>query len=346
MASLGKDRAPRDSAGPRRMAAEADGASDDPAAQPRAAAPASPDADDPKATRAEPAPSPRATLLGMSAVAVWALMAGLLKLVSMGFGPTLGVACMYTLAAAGLLVTRPPRLREVPRRYLLVGGALFVSYESVFALAVSMTTSAVQAVEVSLVNYLWPTLTVLACAAVSANPGAVGRALPGAAVATAGVFVAVGGNAGFDPAALAAHLGQNPLPYLLALAGAFVWALYSALTPKMSQGADATSLFFCGVAATLWAVFFATGAELPSQAPQAASIVALLAAALCVASGYSLWGHGLLHGDVRKMAAFSYAAPVLSTAASSLLLGVALTSLYWAGTAAVFAGSLLNWRMR
>lgn len=296
---------------------------------------------------AHPAPAEaRATLLGMSAVVVWALMAGLLKLVSMGFGPTFGVACVYTLAAAGLMLARPPRLREIPKRYLLVGGALFVSYESVFALAVSMTASTEQAVEVSLVNYLWPTLTVLLCAAVSGKPGAVGRSLPGAAVATAGVFVAVGGNAGFSPADLAAHLGSNPLPYLLALAGALIWALYSALTPRISQGADATSLFFCGVATTLWVVFLAEGAALPAQLPQAPSLAALVAAAVCVASGYSLWGRGLAHGDVRRMAAFSYAAPVLSTAASSLLLNLALAPVFWAGTAAVFLGSLLNWRMR
>ena len=291
-----------------------------------------------------PSPSPRATLLGMSAVVVWALMAGLLRLVSVGFGATLGTALLYTIAAAALLVTRPPKLSTIPRRYMVVGGLLFVSYESVFALAVSLTSTNMQAVEVSLVNYLWPTLTVLCCAATSGKKGAVTRALPGAAVATVGVVVAVGGNAGFEPAQLASHLAANPLPYLLALVGAFIWALYSTVTPSMSQGADATSLFFPGVAVTMWVAFFASGPYLPAQMPAAGSFMALVGAAACVASGYALWGQGLTKGDVRKMAAFSYAAPVLSTLASSVLLGVALTPVYWAGTAAVFLGSLLNWR--
>ena len=285
-----------------------------------------------------PSPTPRATFLGMGAVVVWALMAGLVKLVSVGFGATLGTALLYTVAATALLTVRPPKLKTIPRRFLLIGGALFVSYESVFALAISMTTSSMQAVEVSLVNYLWPTLTVLFCA------GAVGRVVPGAVIATAGVMVAVGGNAGFTPAQLAQHLGANPIPYLLALIGAVVWALYSTVTPKISQGADATSLFFVGVATTLWIVFFISGPYLPEQVPSTPAIVALLAAAACVASGYTLWGHGLIKGDVRKMAAFSYAAPVLSTLASSILLGVSLNPIYWAGTAAVFVGSLLNWR--
>ena len=98
------------------------------------------------------------------------------------------------------------------------------------------------------------------------------------------------------------------------------------------------------MAATLWIVFFVSGPYLPEQAPSAPSLLALVAAAACVASGYTLWGHGLIKGDVRKMAAFSYAAPVLSTLASSILLGVSLNPIYWAGTAAVFVGSLLNWR--
>ena len=295
-------------------------------------------------TSMAPSPSPRATLMGMSAVVVWALMAGLLRLVSIGFGATLGTALIYTVASAALLVARPPKIRAIPRRYLVVGGLLFVSYESIFALAVSMTTSSMQAVEVSLVNYLWPTLTVLFCAVASGKKGALARVLPGAVVATIGVVVAVGGNAGFELAQLAAHLGQNPLPYLLALIGAVIWALYSTVTPSMSRGADATSLFFPGVALTLWIVFLVSGPYLPAATPPASSIAALLGAAMCVASGYTLWGQGLIKGDVRKMAAFSYAAPVLSTLASSVLLGVALTPVYWAGTAAVFLGSLLNWR--
>ena len=299
---------------------------------------------DSKETTGAAAPAPRATLLGMSAVVVWALMAGLLRLVSIGFGATLGTALIYTVASVALLVARPPKIHTVPRRYLVVGGLLFVSYESIFALAISMTASNIQAVEVSLVNYLWPTLTVLFCAVASGKKGALARVLPGAVIATIGVVVAVGGNAGFEPAQLAAHLGQNPLPYLLALIGAVIWALYSTVTPSMSQGADATSLFFPGVALTLWIVFFASGPYLPAALPAASSLAALAGAAVCVASGYTLWGHGLIKGDVRKMAAFSYAAPVLSTLASSVLLGVALTPVYWAGTAAVFLGSLLNWR--
>ena len=181
--------------------------------------------DNRETTSVASSPTPRATFLGMGAVVVWALMAGLVKLVSVGFGATLGTALLYTFAATALLIVRPPKLKTIPRRYLLIGGALFVSYESVFALAISMTTSSMQAVEVSLVNYLWPTLTVLFCAAASGKKGALGRVIPGAIIATIGVMVAVGGNAGFTAAQLAEHLGANPVPYLLALIGAVIWAL-------------------------------------------------------------------------------------------------------------------------
>ncbi len=160
------------------------------------------------------------------------------------------------------------------------------------------------------------------------------------------MFVAVGGNAGFDPATLAAHLGQNPPPYLLALVGATVWALYSTVTPSLSRGADATSLFFPGEAVTLWIVFAVSGPYLPAEMPSADSVAAVVVTAACVAGGYMLWGHGLIRGYVRKMAAFSYAAPVLSTAASSVLLGLALSPVFWVGTALVFLGSMLNWWMR
>src|SRR5699024_4993147 len=73
-------------------------------------------------------PARRATLAGLGAIVVWSAMVALLRLVSDDFGATLGMALVYSLAAAMLWIVRRPRaLRSFPLRYLLVGGALFVT---------------------------------------------------------------------------------------------------------------------------------------------------------------------------------------------------------------------------
>lgn len=290
-------------------------------------------------------PATRATAVGLLAIAVWSLMTGLVRVVAESFGATLGSALIYTSGAVLLLVFhRPAPLRSYPRRYLIVGGALFVFYESSISLSIGLASTAEQSVEVSLVNYLWPTLMVLLAAAIGRprRRGAVWRALPGAVVATAGVALAVGGNGGLRPEAAVGHIASDPLPYLLAFLGAFAWSLYAVITPAMSGGLDGTSVFFPGVAASLWIIHLASGEGLPASVPGPADWLAVVACAAVIGGGYAFWGYGILHGSLKTLAVASYATPVLSVAASSLILGLSLSLPFWCGALLVVAGSALN----
>ena len=369
-----------------------------------------------------PSPSVQATMIGLMAILLWSLMTGLVRVVADAFGATLGSALIYTCGAVLLLVfRRPAPLRKYPRTYLIVGGLLFVFYESSISLSIGLASSAASSVEVSLVNYLWPTMMVLLAAAFvpsgekrsARNEGigrepaapsdaqaqddsvqcgtncsagkpprhsrgrAVLRVLPGAVVATAGVILAVGGNSGLDWALAAGHVAANPLPYLLAFAGALAWSVYAVFTPALSKGFDGTSVFFPFVAVALWIIHFASGQGWPSAAlskgfdgtsvffpfvavalwiihfasgqgwPSAAPSVwgylAVVAAAAVIAGGYACWGYGILRGSMSTLAMASYATPVLSTAASAVLLGLSLTLPFWCGALLVAAGSIINW---
>ncbi|KAB7790149.1 drug/metabolite transporter permease [Bifidobacterium leontopitheci] len=349
-------------------------------------------------------PSVRATMVGLMAILLWSLMTGLVRVVADSFGATLGSALIYTCGAALLLTfRRPAPLRTCPRIYLIVGGLLFVFYESSISLSIGLASSASSSVEVSLVNYLWPTMMVLLAAAFVPDGGrhddaepagdgepdandaaangdssdgaangdaaapaaaqdapvrrdtvrgatsrhsrgrAVLRVLPGAIIATAGVVLAVGGNSGLDWALAARHVAANPLPYLLAFAGAFAWSVYAVFTPALSKGYDGTSVFFPFVAASLWIIHFASGQGWPSSAPSVWGYVAVVATAAVIAGGYACWGYGILRGSMSTLAMASYATPVLSTAASAVLLGLSLAVPFWCGALLVAAGSIINW---
>ncbi|VTN05415.1 Aromatic amino acid exporter YddG [Raoultella ornithinolytica] len=72
----------------------------------------------------------KATLTGLAAIVLWSTMVGLIRGVSEGLGPVGGAAMIYTLSGLLLLATVGfPRLRQMPRAYLLAGSLLFVSYE-------------------------------------------------------------------------------------------------------------------------------------------------------------------------------------------------------------------------
>ncbi|HLQ81862.1 MAG TPA: aromatic amino acid DMT transporter YddG [Brachybacterium sp.] len=288
-------------------------------------------------------PARRATLAGLGAIVVWSAMVALLRLVSDDFGATLGMALVYSLAAAMLWIVRRPRaLRSFPLRYLLVGGALFVTTDVCAGLAVGLAADANQAVEVSIVHYLWPTLTVVQATLVSRRPGAFRLVLPGALLAMAGIVFAVSGQVGLDVASIVHNVAEHPLPYGLALTAALAWSTYNVFSPALARGRDGITVFFTGVGIALWVIHLASGAPTPAHVPWT-GYLALVAAAGAVAAGYALWNIGILGGDMRLLGSASYTTPLLSSAVAAILLGTTLGLPFWLGVVLVVIGSLLSW---
>ena len=283
--------------------------------------------------------------MGIAGILCWSLMIGLLRATMNAFGSELGGALVYTVGAVLLfLVNRPTPLRRLSRKFLLASGAFFVSYEVLLALAVGLAASPAQTLEVSMLNYLWPTFTVLLWALFggSGRGASFLRVLPGAIVATIGVALAVGGQDLIARGSAFAEFFVNPAPYVLAGVAALLWGLYNTVTPKVSDGGNAIAYFFTAVAIALWAVFFAKGAPLPASF-EPADLVPLIATAAAVAAGYALWGHAIVRGDMRVLSISSYATPVLSTIATTIILAATPGPVFWIGAALVVIGSIASW---
>lgn len=104
----------------------------------------------------------KATLIGLIAIVLWSTMVGLIRGVSEGLGPAGGAAMIFTLSGLLLIFTVGfPNIRKIPVGYLIAGSVLFVSYEICLALALGYAATRHQAIEVGMVNYLWPSLTIL-----------------------------------------------------------------------------------------------------------------------------------------------------------------------------------------
>lgn len=289
----------------------------------------------------------RATGVGMLAVVLFSAVVTLVRVTSQDFGATLGAPLIYTLASTVLWLTHRPRgLRRFPLRYLLVCGALFVVYETSLALAVGLADSAEQTLEVSVVNYLWPTFLVL-LSLVGRRSGRVHwLVIPGVALATLGTAAVVGGREGLNVAAIAGHVVSNPVPYALTFGGAVVWAVYSVLTPRLAEGCDGLTVFITGTAAALWIVHLTTGTS-ADRAPGVGGWAVLVAAALVIGAGYACWNIGILRGNITLLGTASYAAPILSSLIGAVVLGAALTPSFWWGVLLVAVGSAMSgWATR
>jgi len=285
--------------------------------------------------------SKQATLIGLVAVLLWSSIVGLIRGVSESFGATGGAALMYSVASVLLwLSVGPVRLKALPRSYRIWGSLLFVSYELCLSLSIGYANTGRQAIEVGMVNYLWPTFTMLA-AILFNRQRANWLIVPGFLVAILGITSVLGGDQGLDLASMAANVRDNPLSYGLAFAGAVIWAGYCTVTARIAQGENGVTLFFILTALTLWAKFLFTGGQMMGFS--ISGLIYLALAACAMGFGYAAWNVGILHGNVTVLAGASYFIPVLSAALAATLLHAPLSFAFWKGAAMVVAGSILCW---
>lgn len=283
----------------------------------------------------------RATLIGLIAIVLWSAIVGLIRGVSEGLGAVGGAAMIYTLSSLLLLLTVGfPKVKTFPRIYLLLGSLLFVSYEICLSLSLGYARSGTQAIEVGMVNYLWPCLTVLLSVLITRQKYSL-IIIPGVAISLVGIAKVLAGEHTLSLAEIGNNIASNPLSYGLALAGAVIWALYCVLTQKIAQGSNGITLFFMLTALALWIKYFS--ASQPEMVITLPVLVSLALAALAMGLGYAAWNIGILHGNVTLLASASYFIPVLSAMLAAWMLNASLSINFWQGAGMVSLGSLLCW---
>lgn len=281
------------------------------------------------------------TICGVVAILLWSSVMGFARNVTELLGPVGGAASIYTVASVFLvLVMGVPKLKNYSLRYVLICGGLFVAYEICLALALGMANSRTQAIEMLVINYLWPALTVLLAVTVSQKKTSL-WVYPSIAIAFLGVAWSVTGDQDLSFAQIVANVATNPVTYAMAFVGAFLWAIYCNLTKRISNGQNAITLFFIMTAVTLW-IKYALSNETGMTLTWEASGL-LLISGIAMGSGYALWNYAIIGGNMVLLATLSYFTPVLSTIISSFILGIAITQSFLQGVLMVTIGSLMCW---
>lgn len=282
-----------------------------------------------------------ATLIGLIAVLLWASIVALIRGVSESLGATGGAAMIYTLASLFLLFTVGlPNLRDIGRSYLVWGSLLFVSYELCLSLSIGYANTGRQAIEVGMVNYLWPTFTLVSAILFNKQKATL-LVVPGFVLSMLGICWVLGGDQGLDVAGMIANIEDNPLSYGLAFFGALIWAAYCTVTARIARGKNAVTLFFVLVSCALWIKYLAGGSS--AMQFNVHAMVYLVLAAAAMGFGYAAWNVGILHGNVTVLAGASYFIPVFSAALAATLLHAPLSVAFWQGALMVCGGSILCW---
>ncbi|HLX16045.1 MAG TPA: EamA family transporter [Bradyrhizobium sp.] len=271
-----------------------------------------------------------ATLIGLTAILMWSLLAVLT--VATGKIPAFQLAAM-TFAIGALVgsltwIGRPGAiraLRQEPLAWSVGVGGLF-GYHALYFLALRFAPPA----EAGLLNYLWPLLIVLFS---SLLPGE--RLAPhhiiGALLGLAGTVLLFAGNTigSFAP-------GQLP-GLFAAFVAAFVWAAYSVMSRRLKSVPTDAVAGFCFATALLAAIVHCLIEDTvwPETIAQWLAVLALGVGP--VGAAFYTWDVGMKRGDIRVLGAASYATPLLSTS-FLILAGFAKASVNIAVAAVLIAG--------
>ena len=281
------------------------------------------------------------TLIGLTAVIFWSTNVGLMRSVSESFGAVAGAALIYSVASIILVfMIGMPKFSTIPKSYLWWGSLLFVAYELCFALSIGYAQNSRQAIEVGMINYLWPTFTLL-FAIIFNNVKANILIIPGCIFALVGICWVLGGDTGFDFFQIFTNLKANPLSYGLAFAAAILWAAYCSVTVKTSQGKNLVTIFFALTGVVLWIKYLLMSGSALNFTYD--NTVTLIMAAGALGLGYGAWNIGIISGNMTLMAGASYFIPVLSALFAALILSTSLSFIFWQGVAMVTAGAVLCW---
>jgi drug/metabolite transporter (DMT)-like permease len=237
-------------------------------------------------------------------------------LLALTFGLSGLLGCVWLLrpAGSGLAALRQPAAAAA-----LTTAGLFV-YHALYFIAFSRAP----AVEVNLVNYLWPLLIVVFAAIISGV-----RVYPGQWVGT--LLGLLGAGLVVTHGQMLAIEAKHVIGYLAALGAALTWSAYSVLNRRFHAIPSAAIAGPCLATGVLGAiVHVATEPWVGPTMSQWATIVAMAIGP--VGTAFWLWDRGTKHGDIVLLGTLSYAAPLLST---GLLLLAGRARPHWAQGAAL-----------
>lgn len=243
-----------------------------------------------------------ATLAGCGAIALWSTL-GLLSRAAAAIPPLQLTAMSFAVSAVLGLAVLAGRgeLGVLRQRPVVWAHGIFglFGFHAFYLAALAWAPPA----EANLINYLWPLLIVLFSATL---PGmALSRwHLAGVGCGLAGCVLLLGGGASLTAGAVPG--------YLMALASAVTWAVYSVLARLLAAVPTGAVAGFCAATAVLAALGHL--AFEASVVPDAAVLATVLVLGIGpVGAAFFLWDLGMKRGDPRLLATLAYATPVVST---------------------------------
>jgi drug/metabolite transporter (DMT)-like permease len=277
----------------------------------------------------------------LATITVWSTAAAAVKLLMSDLPSYLVMFYVALFAVAGnlalvVLTGRTQRFLSYGRDDLSVFALMGLLGSYGYCMLYYNALDIAPVVVVSLVQYLWPIMTVLWTAILlKERPGR--RAVTGLAMSLAGVMVIATGG---DLSALSLERFTGPL---MAAAAAVCYGLFSAIGKRRDDDK---------VCAMAWSFIFYLSFTVPTVLvlvpegfllPGSSTLLGLAwMGVACYAIGYSLWLYALSNGDTASMSNMTFLTPFLSLVWIRLLLNEPIPPSAVTGLIVIIAGILVT----
>jgi drug/metabolite transporter (DMT)-like permease len=273
-------------------------------------------------------------VLALFSIVIWSTLA-IMSAGAASLPPLFAVGA--ALCVGGLVGIGRIKDWRVPALTLAVGVGGIFGYHALLFAAFRLAP----AVEVNILNYLWPLLIVVLSPVYLRGYALAPRNIIGAVLGLGGaVLVVSGGSFTLDVAGLPG--------YALAVAAAFAWSSYSLLTKRVPAFPTGAVGLFCLVSGVLslglWAVgelAVAGTLSMPVQSRSDAVYLLLLGIGPMGGAFYT-WDAALKRGDPRTIGALAYLTPLLSTMNLVVFGGKRLSAASGVAMALIITGAVIG----
>ena len=286
------------------------------------------------------------TIFGILAILFWGTTIAFSRSLTEQLGPLTAASWIYLLSGIWsciYLISKPGEIKktfQLPILYLIGCGTLFIFYMVCLYLAVGLAFSREQVIEISIINYLWPGLTLVFSLPILHKKWRI-TLIPGIIMAFTGFYLATVNSGMFSWNVFKVNFQVNYLPYLLAFMAAISWGLYSILTRRWAGHAEggAVPIFLLVTGLILTTVRF----MFPEESYWTPRVVVelLYMSVFPTFLAYTFWDRAMRKGNIILVASLSYFTPLLSIIISSLYLQIVIKPSLWIACGLVIAGAVI-----
>lgn len=282
----------------------------------------------------------------MVALIFWATSVAFTRTLSEALGPVTLVAVSFGgggLISLCLEFWRYRRIRILSPPawpYLIFCGIFFISYAFGYVPALALAKDRQVALQLGVVNYLWPGLIVLGSVYFLKYRARWYLLLPGLIIAFAGIMICMAGRISIGLFLNA--IKENTAAFALMAGSAICWAVYSNGAHKYApeNGASGVPLFQLATGILFFILKLIIGAK--SSWSPAVVWPLIYYTVFVIAASYLLWDLAMQKGQIVFLGAVSYLLPLVSTLFAGWYFNEPIGRNLLAGAGLVMLGAVLS----